>query len=175
MRVKTKKRIWSKFGCSRIFFGFLCLLQYKIDYVAHDADPYISAGHDDVYAHCKIRGSLSFFFLLAFLSYFLCSFLTRSASIFPQSSSSSSSSTTTTTTTSGKFLPTRRTPGISTSDLLARLVSGYRHRAFDKKLAKMGMHALMAEGSDWDESRVGSRAESRAESPVFGGGRAEGG
>lgn len=73
----------------------------------------------------------------------------------------------------GKFLPTRRTPGISTSDLLARLVSGYRHRVFDKKLAKMGMHQLMAEGSDWDESanpsRAGSlnpsRAVSRPESP----------
>ena len=69
----------------------------------------------------------------------------------------------------GRFLPTRRTPGISTSDLLARLVSGYRLRVFDKKLAKMGMHQLMAEGSDWDESaansRAGSRAVSRPESP----------
>ena len=60
----------------------------------------------------------------------------------------------------GKFLPTRRTPGISTSDLLARLVSGYRHRAWDKKLEKMGLRQLMAEGSDWDESRVGSRVAS---------------
>ncbi|KAJ3536574.1 hypothetical protein NM688_g6818 [Phlebia brevispora] len=103
----------------------LCVvLQYKIDYVAHDADPYGSAGHDDVYSFCKMQG---------------------------------------------KFLPTRRTPGISTSDLLARLVSGYRHRIFDKKLAKMGMHQLMAEGSDWDESRSASvdasRVASRAESP----------
>ena len=80
------------------------------------------------------------------------------------------------TATPGKFLPTRRTPGISTSDLLARLVSGYRHRVFDKKLAKMGMHQLMAEGSDWDESanpsRAGSlaasRAVSRPESPTGG-------
>jgi choline-phosphate cytidylyltransferase len=104
---------------------FLCSRQYNIDYVAHDVDPYGSAGHDDVYAFCKIRG---------------------------------------------KFLPTRRTPGISTSDLLARLVSGYRHRVFDKKLAKMGMHQLMAEGSDWDESRAPSasvsRAVSRPDSPV---------
>ena len=61
----------------------------------------------------------------------------------------------------GKFLPTRRTPGISTSDLLARLVSGYRHRVFDKKLAKMGMHQLMAEGSDWDESASASERESQ--------------
>ena len=98
--------------------------QYAIDYVAHDVDPYGSAGHDDVYAFCKLQGRL---------------------------------------------LPTRRTPGISTSDLLARLVSGYRLRVFDKKLAKMGMHQLMAEGSDWDESaansRAGSRAVSRPESP----------
>ncbi|KAI0087583.1 hypothetical protein BDY19DRAFT_986018 [Irpex rosettiformis] len=93
--------------------------KYHIDYVAHDADPYGSAGHDDVYAFCKIQG---------------------------------------------KFLPTRRTPGISTSDLLARLVSGYRHRVFDKKLAKMGRGELMAEGSDWDESRAGSREESRVQS-----------
>ena len=35
------------------------ILQYKIDYVAHDVDPYGSAGHDDVYAFCKIQG-LSF-------------------------------------------------------------------------------------------------------------------
>ncbi|TCD68982.1 hypothetical protein EIP91_009204 [Steccherinum ochraceum] len=89
--------------------------KYKIDYVAHDQDPYGSAGHDDVYAYCKVNG---------------------------------------------KFLPTRRTPGISTSDLLARLVSGYRHRAWDKKLEKMGLRQLMAEGSDWDESRVGSRVAS---------------
>ncbi|CAL1698065.1 unnamed protein product [Somion occarium] len=91
------------------------LQKYEIDYVAHDQDPYGSAGHDDVYAYCK---------------------------------------------TQGKFLPTLRTPGISTSDLLARLVSGYRHRIWDKKLEKMGMRDLMAEGSDWDESRVGSRGGS---------------
>lgn len=109
--------------CSPCRVAF-AISQHKIDYVAHDADPYGSAGFDDVYAFCKLQG---------------------------------------------KFLPTRRTPGISTSDLLARLVSGYRHRVFDKKLAKMGMHALMAEGSDYDESRSGSvdvsRVVSRAESP----------
>ncbi|KAI0077693.1 hypothetical protein K474DRAFT_1707164 [Panus rudis PR-1116 ss-1] len=88
------------------------LQKYKIDYVAHDQDPYGSAGHDDVYAYCKSQG---------------------------------------------KFLPTLRTPGISTSDLLARLVSGYRHRVWDKKLEKMGLRDLMAEGSDWDESRGVSR------------------
>ncbi|KAI0790946.1 hypothetical protein C8Q75DRAFT_758594 [Abortiporus biennis] len=97
------------------------LQKYKIDYVAHDEDPYGSAGHDDVYAYCKQQG---------------------------------------------KFLPTRRTPGISTSDLLARLVSGYRHRVWDKKLEKMGLRQLMAEGSDWDESRVGSRVPSTEPSRV---------
>ncbi|KAI0717691.1 hypothetical protein C8T65DRAFT_640481 [Cerioporus squamosus] len=52
----------------------------------------------------------------------------------------------------GKFLPTRRTPGVSTSKLLERIVSGYRHRIFDKKLARMGHAELMAEGSDYDDS-----------------------
>lgn len=52
----------------------------------------------------------------------------------------------------GKFLPTRRTPGVSTSELLERIVSGYRHRLFDKKLARMGHAELMAEGSDYDDS-----------------------
>ncbi|KAF8172809.1 hypothetical protein K438DRAFT_1683508 [Mycena galopus ATCC 62051] len=66
----------------------------------------------------------------------------------------------------GKFIPTRRTPGVSTSELLERIVSGYRHRAFDAKLVKMGHAELRAEGSDYDDSRVGSRAESRVESRV---------
>ncbi|KAF8999778.1 hypothetical protein BDQ17DRAFT_1308242 [Cyathus striatus] len=75
----------------------------------------------------------------------------------------------------GKFIPTRRTPGVSTSELLERIVSGYRMRAFDEKLVKMGHAELKAEGSDYDDmsprssrfvSRVVSRAESRAESPV---------
>ncbi|KAI0742771.1 hypothetical protein C8Q80DRAFT_1190700 [Daedaleopsis nitida] len=52
----------------------------------------------------------------------------------------------------GKFLPTRRTPGVSTSELLERIVSGYRHRLFDKKLLRMGHAELMAEGSDYDDS-----------------------
>ncbi|KAJ7889915.1 cholinephosphate cytidylyltransferase [Mycena olivaceomarginata] len=62
--------------------------------------------------------------------------------------------------------PTRRTPGVSTSELLERIVSGYRHRAFDDKLVKMGHAELRAEGSDYDDSRMGSRAESRVASPV---------
>ncbi|KAJ7115550.1 cholinephosphate cytidylyltransferase [Mycena crocata] len=66
----------------------------------------------------------------------------------------------------GKFIPTRRTPGVSTSELLERIVSGYRHRDFDEKLVKMGHAELKAEGSDYDESRMGSRAVSRSMSPV---------
>jgi len=50
----------------------------------------------------------------------------------------------------GKFIPTRRTPGISTSILLERIVKGYRKRDFDKKLEKMGCAELMAQGSDYD-------------------------
>ncbi|KAG8727148.1 hypothetical protein FRC12_022769, partial [Ceratobasidium sp. 428] len=37
-----------------------------------------------------------------------------------------------------KFLPTRRTPGVSTSDLLHRVVAGYRVGEWDNKLVKSG-------------------------------------
>ena len=59
----------------------------------------------------------------------------------------------------GKFIPTRRTPGVSTSDLLERIVSGYRKRDWDKKLEKIGHPELMAAGSDYDSSREGSVKE----------------
>ncbi|KDN42207.1 cytidylyltransferase, partial [Tilletiaria anomala UBC 951] len=45
----------------------------------------------------------------------------------------------------GKFLPTRRTPGVSTSDLLARIVDIYRHHGLDQKLEKIGKAALAFE------------------------------
>lgn len=53
---------------------------------------------------------------------------------------------------SGKFIPTRRTPGISTSDLLERVIAGYRNCHFDEKLTKMGHAQLRAEGSQYDSS-----------------------
>ncbi|KAI0270736.1 hypothetical protein BC834DRAFT_862966 [Gloeopeniophorella convolvens] len=80
--------------------------KYNIDYVAHDEEPYLSAGHEDVYGFVK---------------------------------------------SIGKFIPTRRTPGVSTSELLERIVKGYRKRDFDKKLEKMGHAELMAQGSDYEE------------------------
>ncbi|KAF9260423.1 hypothetical protein L218DRAFT_907096 [Marasmius fiardii PR-910] len=89
--------------------------KYQIDYVAHDEDPYVAEGHEDVYATVKAQG---------------------------------------------KFIPTRRTPGVSTSELLERIVSGYRRRDFDEKLHKMGRDELRAEGSDYDDSRSGSRVGS---------------
>ncbi|KAJ3530651.1 hypothetical protein NMY22_g8484 [Coprinellus aureogranulatus] len=62
----------------------------------------------------------------------------------------------------GKFLPTRRTPGVSTSELIERMVRGYRNRMFDPKLVKMGREDLKAEGSEYDGlSRFGSRVQSR--------------
>ncbi|KAI6015693.1 hypothetical protein EDC04DRAFT_2947557 [Pisolithus marmoratus] len=60
----------------------------------------------------------------------------------------------------GKFLPTRRTPGVSTSDILERIVSGYRNRTFDKKLERMGHADLKAEGSGFDV-KDGSPSRSR--------------
>ena len=68
----------------------------------------------------------------------------------------------------GKFIPTRRTPDISTSDLLERIVSGYRKRDFDEKLTKMGHAELRAEGCDYDDSnRSANRRESGSTSPGF--------
>jgi len=64
--------------------------------------------------------------------------------------------------TQGKFLPTRRTPGVSTSELLERIVSGYRKRDFDAKLEKIGHSELKAAGSDFDDSPAASRPPSRA-------------
>ena len=89
--------------------------------------------------------SLSF---LSFLHLFSCFVLTKSPHHLP--------------THTGKFLPTRRTPGISTSELLERIVSGYRKREYDAKLEKIGARGLMASGSDYDDmSPRGSRRGSR--------------
>ncbi|KAI9571871.1 hypothetical protein HD554DRAFT_2070170 [Boletus coccyginus] len=79
--------------------------KWKIDYVAHDEDPYVAEGHEDIYTFVKKRG---------------------------------------------QFIPTRRTPGVSTSDLLGRIISNYRERNFDKKLEKMGHADLRAQGSDFE-------------------------
>jgi hypothetical protein len=54
--------------------------EHKIDYVAHDAEPYQSSESGDVYAFVKSQG---------------------------------------------RFLPTKRTDGISTSDLITRIVRDY--------------------------------------------------
>lgn len=35
------------------------LKEHEIDYVAHDEEPYVSAGSDDVYAYVKSIGELS--------------------------------------------------------------------------------------------------------------------
>ncbi|GAA5980513.1 hypothetical protein JCM11641_003418 [Rhodosporidiobolus odoratus] len=67
--------------------------KWGIDYVAHDEEPYVSAGSEDVYWFAK---------------------------------------------SSGSFLPTKRTNGISTSELLQRIVEGYREGDYDSKLIKIG-------------------------------------
>ncbi|GEM12533.1 transcription initiation factor TFIIE subunit beta [Rhodotorula toruloides] len=78
--------------------------KWKIDYVAHDEEPYASAGKDDVYAYAKSIGA---------------------------------------------FLPTKRTNGISTSELLQRIVEGYREGDYDGKLRKIGHPELCSrQGSE---------------------------
>lgn len=48
----------------------------------------------------------------------------------------------------GKFLPTRRTPGISTSALLSRIVSQYRSGDFNSKLEQNGNEELSWKDED---------------------------
>jgi choline-phosphate cytidylyltransferase len=104
--------------------------KYNIDYVAHDEEPYVSAGNEDVYAFIKSIG----------LSSHTHVFHTPHGSL-------------------GKFIPTRRTPGISTSFLLERIVKGYRECDFDKKLENMGRAELMAQGSNFDDRSVGQHGQ----------------
>ncbi|KAJ9122038.1 hypothetical protein QFC24_004265 [Naganishia onofrii] len=72
----------------------------------------------------------------------------------------------------GRFLPTRRTPCISTSDLLERIVRGYRDGFFDSKLEKNGHPELMASDVDWDSSASVERREIRRRRTAAGGGGA---
>ncbi|POY71583.1 putative Choline-phosphate cytidylyltransferase [Rhodotorula taiwanensis] len=74
--------------------------KWQIDYIAHDEEPYASAGKEDVYAFAKSIGS---------------------------------------------FLPTKRTNGISTSELLQRIVEGYREGEYDSKLRKIGHPELCSQ------------------------------
>jgi choline-phosphate cytidylyltransferase len=108
--------------------------KHQIDYVAHDEENYVSAGHEDLYHHVKSIGVLC-----------CCP---RSGGVAYDCSDP------------GKFMPTRRTPGVSTSELLKRIVSGYRTGEFDDKLIQMGSAELRAGGSGYDDRRVkGSRSE----------------
>lgn len=99
--------------------------KYAIDYVAHDDAPYVSVGTDDVYSYVKSHGASS----PACPGFRL--------------------------TPPGMFIPTRRTPGVSTSELLERIVSGYRRKEFDAKLEKMGRSSLKAAGSDFEDTDSG--------------------
>lgn len=47
------------------------LAKYNIDYVAHDDEPYVSAGHEDVYAFVKSQGLNRFSPALFFLFWVL--------------------------------------------------------------------------------------------------------
>lgn len=104
------------------------IYKHEIDYVAHDEAPYVASGHEDVYAMVKRLGECICFLseddlLNMRIPLLLCAI--------------------------GRFLPTRRTPGVSTSELLERIVTGYRSHVFDEKLAKMGHAELrMGESSE---------------------------
>ncbi|KAG0146096.1 hypothetical protein CROQUDRAFT_657896 [Cronartium quercuum f. sp. fusiforme G11] len=103
--------------------------KHKIDYVAHDEEPYISLDSDDIYAYAKSQG---------------------------------------------KFLPTRRTDGVSTSELLQRIVGGYLEGTYDNKLEKLGVPELCSNKALSDSGsvivqRAGSRTPMVIPSPTAGG------
>ncbi|XP_063199474.1 choline-phosphate cytidylyltransferase B isoform X3 [Chroicocephalus ridibundus] len=78
------------------------LEKHKIDFVAHDDIPYSSAGSDDVYKHIKEAATCR--------SAWSCRAFSA-GSLFPLCS--------------GMFVPTQRTEGISTSDIITRIVRDY--------------------------------------------------
>jgi choline-phosphate cytidylyltransferase len=86
------------------------LEKWGIDYVAHDEEPYQSSGVDDVYNYVKSIGSSSF---LIISSYYLVHLECLSDGGHDN-------------VITGAFLPTKRTNGVSTSELLQRIVEGYR-------------------------------------------------
>ncbi|KAK4704290.1 choline-phosphate cytidylyltransferase, partial [Phenoliferia sp. Uapishka_3] len=92
------------------------LEQHRIDYVAHDEEPYVSAGSEDVYAYAKSIGA---------------------------------------------FLPTKRTNGVSTSELLQRIVevSGYREGDYDSKFIKLGLPELCSTRAGSEAGTSGSKVE----------------
>jgi choline-phosphate cytidylyltransferase len=100
------------------------IAKHDIDYVAHDEDPYAGGGVDDIYKPVKDMGAQA------------CLLCCRDCAK----------------NNVGKFVPTRRTPGVSTSELLERIVSKYRLRDFDAKLEKLGHPELKAAGSDYDDA-----------------------
>ncbi|XP_051538919.1 choline-phosphate cytidylyltransferase B isoform X2 [Myxocyprinus asiaticus] len=82
------------------------LEKHKIDFVAHDDIPYSSAGSEDVYKHIKEAGKEKQSSLKS-----MHMFLFRPGLTYVS--------------VSGMFVPTKRTEGISTSDLITRIVRDY--------------------------------------------------
>lgn len=82
--------------------------ELKIDYVAHDAEPYVSEGHEDVYALVKRLGM---------------------------------------------FISTKRTPAISTSDLITRIIREYHafvERNLHRGVSPKDMNiSILTEGEIW--------------------------
>lgn len=111
--------------------------KHQIDYIAHDEIVYPGAGQDDVYAFAKEQGQLD------------QHFGPRDKLIADR--------------VTGRFVPTRRTPAISTSDLLERIVRGYRDGFFDSKLEKNGHPELVAADVEWDSSAALERREKRSQ------------
>lgn len=117
--------------------------KHQIDYVAHDEEPYVGIGSDDIYAFVKKQGK----------------FVSWRITCLPSMPSSSSHGL-----IDGFHaqIPTRRTAGVSTSEILQRIVEGYREGFYDNKLEKIGHPELCSransDGSGWVPSRTSSAA-----------------
>lgn len=66
----------------------------------------------------------------------------------------------------GKFLPTRRTDGVSTSELLQRIVGGYIEGTYDNKLEKIGAGDLCSNVAFSDAGSGAHRGGAGARTPM---------
>lgn len=87
------------------------LIAPQIDFVAHDDIPYSSAGSEDVYKHIKEAGQCA---IITKKNNNFLYFLLNIAKLFSNCVRQS-----------GMFVPTQRTEGISTSDIITRIVRDY--------------------------------------------------
>ncbi|KAJ7015942.1 hypothetical protein C8F04DRAFT_1408411 [Mycena alexandri] len=142
--------------------------KYQIDYVAHDEEMYASSGYDDVYtanlpihvgqadcATCIHQSTQPSLFWNPSGRQPMCPAVDPATHHLVKSwcwlTAEGKFTVYAYCKEQGKFLPTRRTPGVSTSEILERVILKYRHREFDALLVEIGCPELCAEGTKYVE------------------------